>query len=726
MGLSVGALILAAASTGLAVYQHAAQKKAAKKQRRATASRILEVRPTGSGHPVPVAYGLTAAPGILVYANTADRFRTGPTGGSYPLRNGLFTKNSGKHNEFLLAQYVHAVSPIEGYVNALVDDKRIEGSTISEYSRWQWSNGGASNDMATAFHAERKATDVFTGLAYSTGVFRLRPKDPQFSTMPSLLMVMHGRKIHTVVGAGSTAKLSASRTYSSNAALVLLDYLTSSEFGPGLDVSQINLDSFRKAANLAHAEVQGASSVLDSTVGYPAELNALDGTNYADWAAAFAGVNLTGIGGLGNDTRWGNDLTGIDLRRYECNGLLHTTRDFPTAIITILESMPGAAFFRALDGRYNLVLPDSMTALPTQSVGTIDADILLGPAEWQFADTSARKNRYTAQFTNANREFALDDVTFPAIGSAADTSLQTADGGIVLRDTTDLELTNNIYHGRAIAANEVLQSRRREVTMHCRPRAIVYEPGDVLTVSDPISGFTGFVVILRRQINRDFSVTLTGIEKANVDTSWIATDREALDLQTFDANAVNAPKAVAGSFDMETGYVKITVTPPDAAVIQLIGFEAQARYAVPVAEGETPSYGNWFTAGIADDEDAIVEFSPPNGLHLIGFRARSLGLYGEKTDWTDGDAPLEVEQVAASGSVAYFAQPVIHVPIRAIGDSIANAPRYVPNPGDAEHILIEGDNETPVTVLGAISEGAESITVTLTGDNADQFEVVDV
>ena len=643
MGFSVAALIVGGLAAGASVYQAQLQRRAARKQRREAASRVLEIRNTGSGHPIPIAYGLCAVEGIEVFANTADKYQTGPTGAS---QGTLPTKNKGKHNEYLLAQHVLSAGDFDGLINVLVDDKPISGSSISEYSRVQVEVGGTANAMATAFHAERTATDKFTGLTFLTGVFRLKPKDPQFSDRPRTLVVFRGRKLLRILNSN---RVSAGRRYSNNSALVLFDYLTNSTYGPGTSADDWDLPALKAAADRCAVMVQGASPDI-ATDTYPPAVNMIEGTGYATYAEAYAVTGLTGVGGLGDDTVKGTDLSGVELSRYEFNGAIHSTSDFHAAIETIKETMPGAQFFRSLEGKFKLVVPNARRTAAQQSVGTIDDSVLVEAVEWRYVDAENRTNAFTASFLNANREFANDDITFPREGSAAWMSLQAADDGVVIREEAGIEGANNLYHATSIAANYVLMSRRRQITCRCKPIALAYEPGDIVQVSSVESGLIVHMMVYSREVTPDWEVVLDGLEFVPDDYSWIPTDLEPLNLAAIDPDAVNAPEELAIAFDTESELITSTITPPDEAVIQIVGYEVQARYA-PQVEAN-PTYGDWVTVGVADDEVPILDWLPPIGLHSVEVRAASLGQFGERSDWTDAPDAINVHAFFGNGIVA--------------------------------------------------------------------------
>ena len=73
-------------------------------------------------------------------------------------------------------------------------------------------------------------------------------------------------------------------------------------------------------------------------------------------------------------------------------------------------------------------------------------------------------------------------------------------------------------------------------------------------------------------------------------------------------------------------------------------------------------------------------------------------------------------------SAAFFLQPVIDIPVRIIGDTISQSTGFDPNPTSTIITLNNAGTEIPVEVRGNVT--ANGVTVTLAGDNSDQFEVL--
>ena len=96
---------------------------------------------------------------------------------------------------------------------------------------------------------------------------------------------------------------------------------------------------------------------------------------------------------------------------------------------------------------------------------------------------------------------------------------------------------------------------------------------------------------------------------------------------------------------------------------------------------------------------------------------------------TDGDpAPQTDEHTftleVVAEAVYTILQPVVEVPIRAVGDNIKEAEQFEPNPAFATLTVLDGENGTTVEVEVEGAVTATGVTATLGGDYFRHFEVV--
>ena len=162
------------------------------------------------------------------------------------------THNAGK-NSYLM--FNTALCNTQGTRIESVEDILVN-STTYKYQKKKFTHnfyvhysGGTAEPLDTA--NGQPATNKFTNCAYSTNIFKLNRKEPQYSGIPRLQFLVKGNHIRTFddLGGGSYG-ISGYKEYSNNRVEVLFDYLTA-PYGAGLLDSQIEIDSFGRAAGIA-------------------------------------------------------------------------------------------------------------------------------------------------------------------------------------------------------------------------------------------------------------------------------------------------------------------------------------------------------------------------------------------------------------------------------------------------------------------------------------------
>ena len=272
----------------------------AKKKADAAAAKNLgqEIRPSNSSKPIPVLYGRTGTTGNDVWVQTSHNFPQGtddpdqilPPGGKAEYQDG------GKRNAYLMKQSVVGLGSINKVRAFRVNDVLPTNEEMSQNTWVNWKSNGEYNDHAAKFSNERSSTDTFEKLSYSTSVFQITPKDPQFSGVPEVFHMVEGNKVYDPRD-GQTK-------FTANSALVLLDYITHPDYGPSWSiVDDVDVESFKIAADICDQIVQGPGNVFTNpndpsdSPDYPYTDG---GLTYEDYA------QLNGFQpGIGNGGYWG-------------------------------------------------------------------------------------------------------------------------------------------------------------------------------------------------------------------------------------------------------------------------------------------------------------------------------------------------------------------------------------------------------------------------------------
>ena len=626
VGFIVGALI----QIGLNQYQKSRRKKALKRNFKG-----VDVRQSPSANEVLVLYGRTAVDGTIAYLTVNNNF-AGSSGGGRRNFGSVPRKRKGKRNEFLLMQQVICVGEIDTILDVWADGKRVSGGNLSGYVQVEIGNYGQASAMASAFTGQRTDTDKFTGLNYASIIAYQYYKKPKFSGVPAMFYFVRGRKLKTINESSGTYSLSSAETYSANAVRVLLDYLTSDVYGPGLSVDDIDLQSWYTAQQKAGEIIQGTGNVLWNKT-YPTGRNQAYGTNYSTWSDYYGGIGFSsqGVTGIVN-TAAANPTTEpvTGLLRYEYNGQVSTTRDYPSMIDQILEVMPGAQFFRGGNGKYKLVVPDSETDEADQSVGLVNEDLLLGHVEVLYPDNTTKLNRLVVSYSNMNKDFATDTVTFPEPAGALQTRFATEDGGVVLNSTDDINGSNNPYHAKDIAGSLVLLSRRPRYNFKMRAVGYLYEPGDIIRVIDPICGVNTYMMIESIQVDAQLVVHVTGIQFDKDDYTWIGDEAQVIEGLDYPDFTVLAPQSVTLAVDGDNRMSTTTWEPNENETGDVI------QYALEFFDGT-----EWIPLVVVPLETTKYVYTIAFGA-ITGYKIRvaAISITGETSDWTESNA-IDVENL---------------------------------------------------------------------------------
>lgn len=412
-------------------------------------------------------------------------------------------------------------------------DKRPYDSVAYEYGQRIFVNlnGGTPDPWMSAADPVR-SNAAFNKVAFATGIFALYRDDPQYDGPPEMQFYVQGNAVRYVEKSGNVFTLSSGKMQTSNSALVLLDYLMSVDYGKGLSVDEINLESFYWASQVC------ATRVIDDATKRGALWLANSNTRH---------VNL-----------------------YECNISLDTGVSLRENIQKILDTMSFAALVWS-DGKYSLNLPyaEIWNANKAYQVGTvvqyngngypqlfrrevsgaggtpgssiawnenvidqsvryIDDDYLEGGTEftvsWPSADT--KMNCCTVRFMNEDKDFSEDTASWPnkAPSDVADTIYATMlaeDNGVPLETEVYVAGCSTPYHAMAIAEQRVRASRAQvDYTFTATPALLHVEPGDLIGFSSNIYNVPYTVLVVENtEVQQNGSITISA---STFDASFLA------------------------------------------------------------------------------------------------------------------------------------------------------------------------------------------------------------
>jgi hypothetical protein len=430
----------------------------------------------------------------------------------------------GDKAEFLYVQQALCFGGINRVIDVEVDDQIWNEPKLQYGQRIHvYKNGNVADSMASANGIP--STNVFTNTCYSSSVFRLNRDEYQYNGSPNVIFYVEGMRVYDIVDlGGGSYGLSSEKVYSNNPALVLLDYLLSTNYGLKLSVNQVNLETFYKAKAICNRVVRNSIPVDGKVNGRRPDIENEDGSVTTSPAIPNRAMPL-----------------------YECNIVLDTERAIRENVELILESMPGSELIWS-GGVYKLSLIAPRTSEELQDLiaaNLTSADIIKGQVDLAWPDSNSRYNQVVARFRNEFENFTDDTVTWPLSYSPVYNAYLEEDSGKLLKTEVYLPAVTDPYHALAVA-EELVRTSRASMTVKCTvgKKGLFLEPGDIVTITSDVLG-------LNDEILRVNSVTLSSNMTAELELTefdlntlaWNVDDNIAFLPKFLFSRAVTKPAA---------------------------------------------------------------------------------------------------------------------------------------------------------------------------------------
>tara|TARA_S200002703_G_scaffold146392_1_gene141415 strand:- start:2117 stop:4501 length:2385 start_codon:yes stop_codon:yes gene_type:complete len=434
----------------------------------------------GSSQPIPVVYGFRRVGGSIVYAET-----------------------NGTDNKTLYVVYAFCEGEIEGFKNILIDgdqahvfaDKSTHAETVTigtgkyhtgsdSLVRFQLFHGtedqtqsSLANNAATWSNKQRKLPGMAYGVFEFTWYEKQSNDDPFQSpwsgSIPSIQIDVLGKKVFdcTTITTGATALPSAysslTKTYESgvgnNPINCLLDYMLNPRFGAGMDINNINAETFRIAANK-----------LNQTVTYTE-----DGTQ---------GPAMT------------------------INGVINTNNQLFDNIKQLLQGARSMMPF--VQGRYKVKVEDAgndtdITSSTVQIAQDLDDDNIIGGIQMASEKKSTKYNKVVVNFVHPDLEFTNQQVIKDQTSDFA-----TADNNETLLGEFNFPTLTNEALARDLARIIVLKSRTaRTIKLTATQESMNLEPGDIIRITQTVPNLNAKTFrITGLEINNNMTVTIQAVE----------------------------------------------------------------------------------------------------------------------------------------------------------------------------------------------------------------------
>jgi hypothetical protein len=343
-------------------------------------------------------------------------------------------------------------------------------SLISIQGFFGLDNQSASSllDETTNWTSDHK----LSGLAYVA--LRFKWNQDAFNGLPEVRVTLRGKKIYdprldtTKGGSGSHRQDTASTwAYSTNSSLILLDYLRNTRYGKGLpnDAFETNYDSFKTSANSCDTQV-------------------------TPYSGAVSDINL-----------------------FETNAVIDSEKKVLENVRELL--VPMRAIFNYTQGKYKIIIEGSGS-----SQLLLTKDNVVSEVKLQGESKSEKYNRVIGTFTNPEKDYQSDTVSYPPFDDSAlpvedqHATMLSDDNNTLLERSFDMLQVTSPYQAEEICENILKRSRnnlKAEVTV--TSEALNLSIGDIVTATYDTAGFSAKPFrVMSLAINSDSTVTL-GLEE---------------------------------------------------------------------------------------------------------------------------------------------------------------------------------------------------------------------
>ena len=403
----------------------------------------------------------------------------------------VFVEVSGNDNQYLYGAIVLSEGEVNAITKIYVDDDEVtfnsgfsDGGTVTSND----SRFGSTIQMQTFYGTDgQSASSLLTTLSNWTSnhklsglcyiAFRFEWDADKYTGIPKIQALVQGKKIVSY----NASLVAQTASHSSNPAWCLLDYLTNTRYGKGIDVADIDLQSFYDSSQIAETQVtpySGAST-----------------------------INL-----------------------FDCNAYIDTSKKLIENVKVLIQGMRG--FLPYTQGKYKLIIETTGTA----SV-TLDENNIIGGLKISSEKKNEKYNRVLVDYVSPDHDYQNNTVTYPETDAEHQT-LKTADDGFLQEGNITLTTITNPY--QALEFGEIILERsRNNLTVQCTANyeALDLAIGDIIALDYDLVGFSSKPFrIVGMSINPDFTVGLNLIEHQD---SWYTFDEKTQVAVLPDTNLPN-------------------------------------------------------------------------------------------------------------------------------------------------------------------------------------------
>ena len=387
----------------------------------------------------------------------------------------VFLETSGTDNQYLYGAIVLGEGEVNAITQVKVDDEVVtfdgafaDGSQITSTGErfgttitiqpFYGSAGQSASSLLTTL-SSWGANHKLSGLCYIA--FRITWDADKFQGIPKIQAKVQGKKVVSY----NASLVAQSPAYSSNPAWCLLDYLTDTTYGKGINIADIDLQSFYNASQTAITQV----------------------TPYSG---------------------------GSDINLFDCNAVIDTQQKIIDNVRFLLRGMRG--FLPYTQGKYKLILEESGSASLN-----LNKDNIIGGIKLSSEKKNEKYNRININYINPEKNYEVDTVVYPETDAEHQT-LKTEDGGFLQEFQLDLQMITNPY--QALEFGKVVLQRSRNqlgLTLTANYSAMDLAIGDIVSVTDDILGMSAKPFrVVSMSINLNYTVQLSLIEHQSSWYTW--------------------------------------------------------------------------------------------------------------------------------------------------------------------------------------------------------------
>lgn len=419
---------------------------------------------------IPVVYGLRQIGGIVFWAETGS-----------------------DNNKYLWVGYALSEGPVEGIYQISIEDEDITMpamlTALNSGGQYALSKPGSRYDGRCVFQfwpgiyktnvydlttgdfpgnkqhllanspTWRDGENVMNGVAVLMARYEWKSQvneqgvdnNPFNGGIPNIKVTLMGKRVQSLSLTSPARNLEYDQAeaygnnvvrYSTNPAEILYDYLRNPRYGKGMKNSELDYESFSRAA-----------TKFNEGVGY---------------APGIAGPIVT------------------------CNYVLDTSQSLMSNVKTLLQGMRGYMPF--IQGKYKLKVEDagnqtSMTSGSATVVATFTKDDIIGDIVFGGIERSAQYTEVEVTFVSPQDKWANQTAYYPTT-AAERLAAQTATGGRVNRGTFTFPTLTNYYMAEDMAELLYNKSRWQQTcSLKVSARAMELEPGDNIYIRGVILDF---------------------------------------------------------------------------------------------------------------------------------------------------------------------------------------------------------------------------------------------